>query len=108
MIIPEAWTIYFRNLYHGSSEDMEQFETKFQQNNDEKWISWDITLRDVKEAIKELKEQKGLNGITNEILKHERPNIQKEIAILFGKIINAGIIPQEWETFITLPLFKKR
>ncbi|KAH0948761.1 hypothetical protein HN011_004175 [Eciton burchellii] len=35
-IIPKAWTIYFRNLYQGSSEDMEQFETRFQQNNDEK------------------------------------------------------------------------
>jgi hypothetical protein len=32
---------------------------------------------------------------SNEILKHERPNIQKEIAILFGKIINAEIISQE-------------
>jgi hypothetical protein len=45
--------------------------------------------------------------MASQILKHERPNIQTEIAILFGKIINAGIIPQEWETFIMLPIFKK-
>jgi uncharacterized radical SAM superfamily Fe-S cluster-containing enzyme len=54
---------------------------------------YDITLRNVKETMDNLKKKKAL--ITNEILKCGGPNIQREIATLFRKIINTGIISQE-------------
>jgi len=40
------------------------------------------------------------------MLKNGGPSIQQKITILFKKIINTGIIVQEWEISITI--FKKR
>jgi hypothetical protein len=39
------------------------------------------------------------------MLKYGEPNIQQKIITLFEKIINIGIIPQEWKTSIIIPIF---
>lgn len=48
-----------------------------------------------------------MDGITNEMLKYGGRNIQQEITTLFNKIMNDGLVPQEWKTSKTTPIFKR-
>ena len=68
----------------------------------------DITVLEVKRAIKMLKPNKspGLDDITSEFIKSAEPIISPFLVKLFNQIYDTGTFPQEWGKSIIIPLFK--
>ena len=69
----------------------------------------DITLEEVKHAIKNLPNNKapGIDGLVNEFLKCTPDIFLSCITQLFNKMLETGYYPQSWCDAIIMPLYKK-
>jgi len=71
-------------------------------------VNKDINLGEIETAIDDLKLNKaaGIDGIGNEILKKSKVVIAPMLCVLFNKILENEIFPQEWCKAIIVPVYK--
>ena len=69
-----------------------------------------IDLTELEQAIKGLKNRKspGLDGITNEAIKALPNNWKEALLLVFNKILDEGIVPEDWSKIEVVPILKKR
>ena len=107
----EVFYSFFKNLYKKRTLNDGYKQTN---NNDnaakadiEEILNKEITLEEINEAIKKLKNGKaiGEDKILNEFLKSSRSPLLKVVNKLFNSCLDQGIYP--WNTNLVNPLFKK-
>ncbi len=90
-------TNYYKNLYgHEKTKTATDIiQNELRESNNEP----DILERELQIIIKNLKKGKapGVGKITNEQLKHRRPNLNKLLTVSFNKILKSGKIPTQWK-----------
>ena len=123
----EEWKTYFSELLNISNPVEEDFSENIEMylswhdinceacrqdlcnNNDNSIVNKDITLIEVKKAIESLDVGKapGMDSICNHILKEAKFVIVPMLCVLFNKLIETGVYPDEWCCAIIFPIHKK-
>jgi hypothetical protein len=97
----DEWDKCFRELYRGTSDDLEPMFD----------IKEDILLskEDIEKELRLLKNRKspGPDGILNEMLKYGGTELITHLTQLFQRIFRLGTIPKAWKQSTIIPLFKK-
>ena len=67
-----------------------------------------ITEEEVLCAIKSLKNGKavGIDEVRNEFIKHSSPQLISIFCKLFNKVLDTGIVPEQWVQGIIIPIYK--
>lgn len=68
-----------------------------------------ITIREIKEVVKHLKNNKanGEDLITHEMLKYGAPVLLPALAKLFNPVLQIATFPREWNISFKVPIYKK-
>lgn len=101
-----VWSEYFGKIY---LENENNKELNLIRNNTDQILDAEITLEEVKIALKtcKLKKAPGSDGISNEFLKNLPDNWVLYIVILFNKIFKEQKVPESWTNIITKMIYKK-
>ena len=69
-----------------------------------------VTDREIEKIVKKLKSGKaaGIDKITNEYIKTSITKLMPIYVHLFNKVLNSGVIPEDWSIGLIVPLFKKQ
>jgi len=99
----EDWRSHFMNLLEG--EEMTD-RRKVKQKEKERDIEEEISLREVRDAIRKLKVKKaaGIDGIPMEAWKFASEDLIKELADLIRTVWVQGTLPCDWRISILVPL----
>ncbi len=113
---PNIWTEHFGNLYSQNEPTLTQkhltsklhdleFTTKEQLNH----LDNPIALNELIGKMKSLKNKKscGLDGISNEMLKHSSFKLKDAILKLFNLVLKSGHFPEIWKENLITPIFKR-
>jgi hypothetical protein len=67
-----------------------------------------ITVEEIEKAIKKLKNGKasGIDKLYNEYIKNSVPFLSTLYCKLFNKVLNDGIVPEDWLVGLILPIYK--
>ena len=123
----EEWKTYFSELLNISNPVEEDFSENIEMHlpwhdinceecrqdlcnvRDNSIVNKDSTLIEVEKAIESLDVGKapGMDGICNHILKEAKFVIVPMLCVLFNKLIETGIYPDEWGSAIIFPIHKK-
>ena len=106
----DSFHFHFSNLYKKMPDDSYRKINDDQIPNNNYLLNEDITLEQVIQAMKKLKNGKspGLDNILNEFLKYS-PYVVKEIITKFFNIIfKTSIIPDKWNVACIIPVYKNR
>lgn len=113
---PKIWTEHFRKLYSLNEPTLAQKHLTSQLNNLEftrkdqlDHLDKPIELPELTEKMKSLKNKKssGLDGISNEMLKHSSPKLRLAILTLFNLLLKSGHFPEIWKENVITPIFKQ-
>jgi exonuclease III len=114
-IQPEEWFEHFSSL-HGSSidipdsrkQDIAQQLKECEQVSTFCELDFSISEKELKTCVANLKSNKasGVDGITNEMLKHGLPYMLPSVLKLFNMILRTGIYPEAWAIGMITPLHK--
>lgn len=109
--LPEAtkniWENHFTQLYE--TQETEEINEEEHSCNKEEDPEVEIALEDIIKAVQKLETRKspGPDQISNEMIKFGGNAAIKEIHKLFKKVFMTNVIPNQWRTSITVPVFKK-
>jgi hypothetical protein len=112
----ERWKEHFEELLNPTKTNRESTEKKNSKRrknkteiNNERNSDNEITLTEVQEAIKSIKNGKaaGHDGITPEMIKHLGGNGTQILLEIFRKAWAEGKIPHDWEIGVLIPIYKK-
>ena len=101
--ISNLFSEYFSNVYNSTDNNF-LFDINSFNNN----IPFEITLDDVKYAIKNLKDSlsTGMDGIPAKFIKECSINVAFPLYLLFSRSLQEGIVPPEWKSSYLTPIYK--
>ena len=107
----EEWFRHFQKLF-SVDEDVQAntADTGSTVEEDEDHVlNQEIRRQEVEEAIKKIKcgKASGSDGIVGEMLKSGGRTVTNFLTLLFNKIFDDSIYPEEWSKAIVVPIFKK-
>jgi hypothetical protein len=114
--IMERWKEHFEELLNPTKTNRESTGKTVKEGrkskteiNNERNRENEITLTEVQEAIKSIKNGKaaGHDGITPEMIKHLGGNGTQILLKIFRKAWAEGKIPHDWEIGVLIPIYKK-
>jgi len=115
----EELTTHFKKLHTGEDElendgvdiaqAIENARTHAQQTINLEPLNGRISDEEIVKVSKKMKNNKacGIDQITNEYIKYSLPIILPILNKLFNKILDTGVMPEDWVTGIIVPLYKK-
>jgi hypothetical protein len=115
--IMERWKEHFEELLNPTKTNRESTEKTVKEGrknkteiNNERNSDNEITLTEVQEAIKSIKNGKaaGHDGITPEMIKHLGGNGTQILLEIFRKAWAEGKIPHDWEIGVLIPIYSER
>ena len=73
-------------------------------------LNTEFSVAELYAAVKKLKNNKapGIDGIINESICHTFANLKHFWCVLFNKILETGILPEEWQTGVIIPIYKNK
>lgn len=113
---PKIWTEHFGNLYSPNQPTLNQKHLTSQLHNLEctikdqlNHLDQPIALNELTHKMKSLKNKKscGVDGISNEMLKHSSPKLKDAILKLFNLLLKSGKFPEIWKENLITPIFKQ-
>ena len=108
-ITPQDWLSYFKELMNKSYTNSfnEDEECKFSHCNND-LLNVDITVEEVKKAVKSLKNNKAcsIDCITNEMIKASCTVLLPLYVTIFNLVLKSGIYPNIWRENFIKPIFK--
>jgi hypothetical protein len=114
--IMERWKEHFEELLNPTKTNRESTGKTVKEGrknkteiNNERNRENEITLTEIQEAIKSIKNGKaaGHDGITAEMIKHLGGNGTQILLKIFRKAWAEGKIPHDWEIGVLIPIYKK-
>lgn len=107
--IADRWREYFEELLNVEEDEIDVLDEEQEERNEglEEEME-DITLEEIREATRRLKDGKspGYDGLSNEIFK-SGDGINTWLKKLFDRIWRDKKIPDEWRRAIICPIYKK-
>ena len=111
------WYTHFKDLLKRNNikiENERQNQIKnelmdFEEANQSGNLDYDITVNEIMEACKKLKNNKSsaYDMIKNEMLRSALPSIKKTIAKIFNILLKSGQFPESWKEGIIVPIYKQ-
>ncbi|CAM4371744.1 unnamed protein product [Caretta caretta] len=97
---------YFASVFNKAKEDLRDNGSMTNGNED---MGVDITISEVEAKLKQLNGTKlgGADNLHPRILKELAPEIASPLARIFNESVNSGVVPYDWRTANTVPIFKK-
>ena len=97
---------HFKSLNMGDQETAEVPEANL--DYETHGLNAAITEEEVLSAIKTLKNGKavGIDEVRNEFIKHSSPSLISIYCKLFNKVLNSGVVPEQWVQGIIIPIYK--
>lgn len=109
-ITMDEWEKHFTELYKNGT-GREETDNACEEEEEEVRTPHDYTIdtEEIQRTIGKLKNRKtrGVDGITNELIKYGGSLLTKELSILFNKILSAKKVPAQWKESTSIPIFKK-
>jgi hypothetical protein len=106
-ITVDDWHKHFKSVLDKEVSEHEECNAEIEHYVQD--LDGPITKDEIEIAIKRLKTGKsaGPDGMIAEFFKYSGNNIIKFLVVLFNKLFNDGIYPEDWKESIIVPLFKK-
>ena len=111
------WYTHFKDLLKSNNikienERLNQIKNElmdFEDANQSGNLDYDITVNEIMEACKKLKNNKSsaYDMIKNEMLRSALPSIKKTVAKIFNILLKSGQFPESWKEGIIVPIYKQ-
>ena len=98
-------------LNQAEEEETDKLIEEFSESEEAQMIlNTEFSVAELHAAVKKLKNNKapGIDGIINESIYHTFEKLKHFWCILFNKILETGILPEEWLTGIIIPIYKNK
>ena len=99
---------HFKTLNNNDNIDIDNEIPEVNLEYDTEGLNAVITEEEVTNAINLLKNGKavGIDEIRNEFIKHSTPTLISIYCKLFNKVLDSGIIPEQWVQGMIIPIYK--
>lgn len=107
-ISEEDWLNHFKKLLYTDNNPEHTHPTSTVHRDTSK-LDTDITDKEIQNHLNKLKHKKapGMDGISNEMLKHGRHYLVPIIKQMFNDILTHGQFPKAWNIGLIKPIYKK-